>query len=122
MDSVFRCGGADETGRWVADIKYVQTFSAGCTRFREGLSPAVFSDGRSRTPGSDLAPIALEMAIWSRRDEESRRLVHSFRPGCPVHVYPYAERLAWGGAVRSVGSKGDRYDNAARKALTAFTR
>jgi putative transposase len=54
---------------------------------------------------------ALEMAIWSRRAQQLKGLVHHSDRGANLAIR-YTERLAEAGAVRSVGSRGDSYDNA----------
>ncbi len=61
---------------------------------------------------AELALDALEMAIWSRRDEDLAGLVHHSDRGVQYLSIRYTERLAEAGAVTSVGSKGDSYDNA----------
>ena len=60
---------------------------------------------------AELALDALEMAIWSRRTE-LHGLVHHSDAGGQYLAIRYTERLAAEGAVRSVGSVGDSYDNA----------
>jgi putative transposase len=69
---------------------------------------------------SDLALDALEMAIWARRDEDLSGLVRHSGRGVQYTSIRYAERLAGEKAVRSVGSKGDSYDNAAAEALNSL--
>jgi putative transposase len=69
---------------------------------------------------SDLALDALEMAIWVRRDEDLGGLVHHSDRGVQYTSIRYAERLAEEKAVRSVGSKGDSYDNAAAESLNSL--
>jgi putative transposase len=59
---------------------------------------------------ADLALDALEMAIWSRRGVGG--LVHHSDRGVQYLAIRYTERLAEAGAVNSVGSKGDSFDNA----------
>ena len=57
---------------------------------------------------------ALEMAIWTRQRAGSRldeRIHHGDRGSKYVSIR-YTERLAETGAVASVGSKGNSYDNA----------
>lgn len=61
---------------------------------------------------TDLALDALEMAIWSRRDQDLDGLVHHSDRGVQYLSIRYTERLAQAGAVASVGSRGDSYDNA----------
>jgi putative transposase len=61
---------------------------------------------------ADLALSALEMAILSRREGLDGDLVHHSDRGVQYTSICYSKRLAEIGAVRSVGSKGDSYDNA----------
>ena len=66
----------------------------------------------SRSLRTDLALDALEMAIWARRGERLEGLVHHSDRGVQYLAIRYTERLADAGAVTSVGSRGDTYDNA----------
>ena len=68
----------------------------------------------SRSLRSDLALDALEQAIWARSQAGKRldELVHHSDRGVQYLSIRYTERLAETGAVNSVGSKGDSYDNA----------
>jgi putative transposase len=108
---------------WVADLTYVGTWT--------GFVYAAFvidvysrrilgwrCAGHLRT---DLALDALEMAIWTRQreqqhdeqhDGELAGLVHHSDRGVQYLSIRYTERLADAGAVTSVGSRGDSYDNA----------
>jgi len=61
---------------------------------------------------AELALDALEMALWVRRNQEVEGLVHHSDRGVQYLAIRYTERLAEAGAVRSVGSRGDSYDNA----------
>ena len=61
---------------------------------------------------TDLALDALEMAIWARRDQDLTGLIHHSDRGVQYLSIRYTERLAEAGAVASVGSRGDSYDNA----------
>jgi putative transposase len=65
----------------------------------------------SRSLRTDLALDALEMAIW-RRQAQLQGLVHHSDRGSQYLAIRYTERLAEAGAVTSVGSRGDSYDNA----------
>ena len=69
---------------------------------------------------SDLAIDALEMAIWTRRNEDISGLVHHSDRGVQYTSIRYTKRLEEAGAVRSVGSKGDSYDNAAAESLNSL--
>jgi putative transposase len=61
---------------------------------------------------AELALDALEMAIWSRQGDDLAGLVHHSDRGVQYLAIRYTDRLADEGAVRSVGSRGDSYDNA----------
>jgi putative transposase len=65
----------------------------------------------SRSLRTDLALDALEMAIWARTGELDGLAHHSDR-GSQYLSIRYTERLGEAGAVTSVGSRGDSYDNA----------
>lgn len=60
---------------------------------------------------TELALDALEMALWARK-ERLDGLVHHSDRGVQYLSIRYTDRLADAGAVASVGSKGDSYDNA----------
>jgi putative transposase len=98
---------------WVADLTYVATWSGfvyvafvidAFSRFLVGWQA-------SRSLRTDLTLDALEMAIWTRRGELEGLVHHSDR-GSQYLSIRYTERLAEAGAVTSVGSRGDSFDNA----------
>jgi putative transposase len=60
---------------------------------------------------TELALDALEMAMWQRQ-ERLDGLVHHSDRGSQYLAIRYSERLAEAGAIASVGSRGDSYDNA----------
>ena len=64
----------------------------------------------SRSLHSDLALAALEQGLWAREPLDG--LVHHSDRGVQYLSFRYTERLAEAGAVTSVGSRGDSYDNA----------
>ena len=99
---------------WVADLTYVKTHSGRayvafvvdvCSRYVVGWQA-------SRSLRADLALDALEMALWARRSKELAGLIHHSDRGVQYLAIRYTERLAEAGAVPSVGSRGDSYDNA----------
>jgi putative transposase len=99
---------------WVADLTYVKTHSGwvyvafvvdACSRFVVGWQA-------SRSLRTDLALDALEMALWARRAARLDGLIHHSDRGVQYLAIRYTERLAEAGAVPSVGSRGDSYDNA----------
>jgi putative transposase len=98
---------------WVADLTYVATWSGFVyTSFViDAYSRFITGWQTSRSLRTDLALDALEMAIWARR-ERLDGLVHHSDRGPQYLAIRYTERLAEAGAVTSVGSRGDSYDNA----------
>jgi putative transposase len=76
----------------------------------------------AQTLRASLALDALEMAIWSRQDapEGLEELVHHSDRGVQYLSVRYTQRLADQGAVASVGSKGDSFDNALAEAVNGL--
>jgi putative transposase len=99
---------------WVADLTYVKTHSGWVyvAFVIDVFSRFVVGWQTSRSLRTDLALDALEMAIWARRDHDLDGLVHHSDRGVQYLAIRYSERLAQAGAVTSVGSRGDSYDNA----------
>jgi putative transposase len=58
------------------------------------------------------------MAIFTRQDGIGDQLVH--HSDRPIYAIHYTQRLEDIGAARSVGSKGDSYDNAATEAVNSL--
>jgi transposase InsO family protein len=85
----------------VADLTYVATWSGFIyvAFVVDAFSRFIVGWQASRSLRTDLALDALEMAIWRRRAQLDG-LVH------------HTDRLAEAGAVTSVGSRGDSFDNA----------
>lgn len=122
-DLLERCFGASAPNRrWVADITYVRTAAGWVyTAFVMDLfARRVLGWQVSDSLSSDLALDALEMAIWARRHETTDGLVHHSDRGVQYTSIRYTERLEQANAVRSVGSKGDSYDNAAAESLNSL--
>ena len=71
----------------------------------------------SNTLRAELALDALEMAIWNRGDETLDQLVHHSDRGVQYLSIRYTERLAVEGAITSVGSRCDSYDNAVAESI-----
>ena len=107
---------------WVADITYVATWSgwAYVAFVTDVFSRRILGWRVSNSLRSDLALDALEMAIWTRRHDDSLEgLVHHSDRGVQYLSIRYSERLEDQDAVQSVGSKGDSYDNALAEALNS---
>ena len=122
-DLLERCFSAPAPNRlWVADITYVMTFSGWVyTSFIMDLySRRIVGWQVADNLRSDLALDALEMAIWTRRHADLDGLVHHSDRGVQYTAIRYTERLWEAKAVRSVGSKGDSYDNAAAESLNSL--
>ena len=101
---------------WVADLTYVRTWSGFVyvAFITDVYSRMIVGWQASRSLRSDLALDALEQAIWARSGRGLRldELVHHSDRGVQYLAIRYTERLAETGALNSVGSKGDSYDNA----------
>jgi putative transposase len=106
---------------WVADLTYVATWSgwAYVAFVMDVYSRRVVGWRCSTSLRTDLAADALEQGLWQRaRDgHEVRGLIHHSDRGSQYLSVRYTDRLDAAGAVRSVGSKGDSYDNAAAESL-----
>jgi len=106
---------------WVADLTYVATWSGfAYTAFVIDVFARRIVGWRvSNTLRTDLALDALDMAIWSRGPNLDGLVHHSDR-GVQYLAIRYTERLAVEGAVNSVGSKGDSYDNALAESINSL--
>jgi putative transposase len=69
---------------------------------------------------TELALDALEMAIWRRQRHDLTGLIHHSDRGVQYLSIRYTERLAEAGAVCSVGSRGDSYDNALAESVNGL--
>ncbi len=101
----------------VADLTYVGTWTGFCYAafVIDVYSRRIVGWRCANHLRTDLALDALEMAIWTRRREQDGELgglVHHSDRGVQYLAVRYTERLADAGAVTSVGSRGDSYDNA----------
>jgi putative transposase len=99
---------------WVADLTYVSTW-AGFVYVAlviDVFSRFIVGWRVSNSLHTELALDALEMAIWRRQRQDLTGLIHHSDRGVQYLSIRYTERLAETGAVCSVGSRGDSYDNA----------
>jgi len=98
--------------KWVSDFTYVPTL-AGMVYVAfviDLFSRMIVGWSVSKVMDTNFVLDALEMAFW-RRDTFDGLIHHSDR-GSQYTAIRYGERLAATGALPSVGSKGDSYDNA----------
>ncbi|WP_444962296.1 IS3 family transposase [Nocardiopsis sp. M1B1] len=121
-DLVERAFTADAPNRlWVADITYIRTFAGWvyAAFVIDVFSRRVVGWQVSRSLRTDLALDALEMAVWNRAHVGRRidGLVHHSDRGVQYLAVRYTQRLAEAGAVASVGTTGDSYDNALAEAF-----
>ena len=114
-DLVERVFSADTPDRlWVADLTYVWTRAGFCYAafVIDAFSRRIVGWRVSSSLRTDLALDALEMAIFTRGGGDLGGLIHHSDRGGQYLAIRYTERLEDAGAVNSVGSKGDSYDNA----------
>jgi len=106
---------------WLADITYVWTISGFCYSafIVDAFSRRIVGWRVAASLRAELALDALEMAIWARGADLAGLVHHSDR-GVQYLAIRYTERLADAGAVNSVGSKGDSYDNALAESVNAL--
>jgi putative transposase len=105
---------------WVVDLTYVPTWSGTVfTAFVSDVYSRRIVGWRcaARMP-TELPLDALEMALWTReragqtRDGRLEGLIHHSDAGSQYTAIRYGDRLAEAGALASIGSIGDSYDNA----------
>jgi putative transposase len=107
---------------WVADLTYVATWAGFCYAafIIDAYSRAIVGWRVATTLRATLALDALELAIWTRQDAGLDQLVHHSDRGAQYLSVRYTQRLADQGAVASVGSRGDSYDNALAEAVNSL--
>jgi putative transposase len=106
---------------WVADLTYVRTWSGFvyAAFVIDAYSRMILGWQVSGSLRTDLALDALEMALW-RRGGDVEGLVHHSDRGVQYLSIRYTERLAEAGAVTSVGSRGDAFDNALAETINGL--
>jgi putative transposase len=126
-DLVKRNFTATEPNRlWVVDFTYVPTWSGmAFTAFVTDVFSRRIVGWRTAASMPTSLPLdALEMALWTRQrqgrtDQDGRLdgLIHHSDAGSQYVAIRYSERLADAGAVASIGTVGDSYDNAQAESL-----
>jgi putative transposase len=106
---------------WVADLTYVATWAgfAYVAFIIDAFSRMIVGWRVATTLRAELALDALEMAIWGRQGGLDGLVHHSDRGGQYLAIRS-TQRLAEAGAVASVGSGGDSYDNALAEAVNGL--
>ena len=102
---------------WVVDITYVPAWSGGFAYVAfviDVFSRMIVGWKAAGHMRAELALDALEMAIAARlrSGQQVAGVIHHSDRGGQYLAIRYTSRLAEAGAVTSVGSKGDSYDNA----------
>jgi len=109
---------------WVADITYVRTFSGWvyAAFVLDVFSRRIVGWQIADNLRTELALDALNMGIWIRQraGQDISGLIHHSDRGVQYVAVRYTERLAEAGAVASVGSRGDSYDNAMAEAFNSL--
>lgn len=109
---------------WVADITYIRTFAGWvyAAFVLDVFSRRIVGWQLSTSLHTDLALDALEMGLWARAREgrDLSELIHHSDRGVQYRAIRYTQRLAEAGAVASVGSRGDSYDNAMAEAFNSL--
>jgi len=109
---------------WVADITYCRSFAGWvyAAFVIDVYSRRVVGWQLSKSLRTDLALDALEMGLWTREHAGHHTtgvIAHSDK-GVQYVAVRYTQRLAEAGAVASVGSTGDSYDNALAEAFNSL--
>jgi putative transposase len=110
---------------WVVDFTYVPTWSGmAFTAFVSDVFSRRIVGWRTAASMPTSLPLdALEMALWTRHrqghssDGRLDGLVHHSDAGSQYTSIRYADRLVDAGAVASIGTVGDSYDNAQAESL-----
>ena len=104
---------------WLVDFTYVATWSG--MKFTAFVSDAysrrIIGWRTANSMPTDLPLDALEMALWTRAGKPLDGLVHHSDAGSQYTSIRYTDRLAEAGALASIGSVGDSYDNAQAESL-----
>jgi putative transposase len=118
----FTAGSPDQL--WVADLTYVRTTVGWvyAAFVLDVFSRMIVGWQIATSLYTDLALDALKMAIWRRQNQgaDLGGLVHHSDRGVQYRAIRYSQRLAEAGAVASVGSKGDSFDNAMAEAFNSL--
>ena len=109
---------------WVVDFTYVPTWSKmAFTAFvTDVFSRRIVGWRTMDTMPTELPLDALEMALWvrDRAGENVSGVIQHSDAGSQYTALRYTERLAEVGAVASIGSVGDSYDNALAESVVGL--
>ncbi len=107
---------------WVGDFTYCSTWSGVVyvAFVTDVFSRRIVGWKASRSMTADLVVDALNMAAWTRRHSSLESLICHSDAGRQYTSVIHTERLAEIGAVPSIGTVGDSYDNALAEAMFAI--
>ena len=114
-DKVNRLFKADRPNKlWVSDFTYVQTWSGTVyvAFVIDVFARRIVGWRASTSMKTQFVLDALEQAIWQRKTQDNKSLVHHSDRGSQYLSIKYTERLAEAEIDLSVGTVGDAYDNA----------
>lgn len=118
----FRASRPDEL--WVVDFTYVPTWSGmAFTAFVTDVYSRRIVGWRTATAMPTELPLdALEMALWVRDQagHDVTGVVHHSDAGAQYTALRYCDRLAEVGAIASIGTVGDSYDNALAQSVVGL--
>jgi putative transposase len=100
--------------KWVADFTYASTWSGivFVAFVTDVFSRRIVGWRASRSMSAELVVDALNMAAWTRRHSTLQGVLCHSDAGSQYTSVIYTDRLAEIGAVPSIGTVGDSYDNA----------
>ena len=123
LDHVNRQFQADRPNQlWVSDFTYVSTWQGWryVAFVIDVFARRIVGWRVSRSMQTDFVLDALEQALYARQPEREETLIHPSDRGSQYVSIRYSERLAEVGIEPSVGSKGDRYDNALAETINGL--
>jgi putative transposase len=124
-DHVERCFRADRPNElWVVDFTYVPAWSGmAFTAFVTDVFSRRIVGWRTMSKMPTELPLdALEMALWvrDRAGQDVTGVIQHSDAGAQYTAIRYAERLADAGAIASIGTVGDSYDNALAESVVGL--
>ena len=108
----FRAQRSDQL--WVCDLTYIRTWAgfAYLALVIDVFSRRIVGWALADHMRTELPLEALELAIWTRQQRQLDGLIHHTDAGSQYLAIRYATTLSAAGAIASVGTVGDSYDNA----------
>jgi putative transposase len=104
---------------WVADVTYLKTWEGWLylAAVQDAYSRAIVGWSMAEHMRAELVVDALQMAVNRRRPEPG--LIHHSDQGSQYVSLAFGQAAGAAGIARSMGSKGDAYDNAVAESLFA---